>query len=115
MSSIDLPDSGDFDPTKEIDRGGILDTTPLKFGKFRGKTPEWVSEHGVKGDDYLRWAYETVHNFPVCSDALYREIGGRGTRAVAVQSPVDKAKAAAAARKRATLDDDGEDLGDIPF
>ena len=58
----------------------VLDHTPLKFGKFRGKTPEQVAEIDPR---YLCWAYETVSNFPTCSDALYRECGGRGHKAVA--------------------------------
>lgn len=58
--------------------GGIMDATPLKFGKFKGKTPEQVAE--IK-PDYLVWAYENVAQFAVCSDALYRECGGKGSRA----------------------------------
>lgn len=78
MSTNTLPDDEDFDPTANTDKGAMLDHTPLKFGKYRGKTAEWISE---ENPGYLRWAYENVAGFPVCSDALYREIGGRGSRA----------------------------------
>lgn len=63
-----------FDPA-------ILDHTPLVFGKFKGKTPEWVATYGEKGESWLCWAYENVSNFCVCSAALYRECGGKGSRA----------------------------------
>lgn len=61
-----------------------LDHTPLKFGKFKGKTPEWVSENELLAagrKSWLIWAYETVGNGDVCSEALYREMGGKHSRA----------------------------------
>lgn len=62
-----------------MDAEGTLDQTPLKFGKYKGKTPDKVSELDPQ---YLIWAYETVAQFPVCSAALYRSVGGKGKRAV---------------------------------
>lgn len=62
-----------------------LDHTPLKFGKFKGKTPEWVADNEILRDErsksWLIWAYETCGNQDVCSSALYRELGGKGERA----------------------------------
>lgn len=92
MTTDVLPDGDDFNTANAADRGAILDSTPLKFGKFKGKTPEWISENAPKGDNYLCWAYETVAQFDVCSDAMYRDIGGRGTRAVLQLSPTQAAK-----------------------
>lgn len=62
-----------------MDAEGVLDQTPLKFGKYKGKTPDKVSDLDPQ---YLRWAYENVAQFPVCSAALYRSINGKGKRAV---------------------------------
>lgn len=45
-----------------------LDHTPLTFGKYRGRTPDDVSE-----DDpgYICWMYDNVKNKPTCSRTLY--------------------------------------------
>jgi hypothetical protein len=64
-----------------------LDSKPLAFGKFKGRTPEQISEMPPRDAQYLVWAYENVGNSDVCSDALYRELGGKNSRA-----PVDKSK-----------------------
>jgi len=47
---------------------GELDHQPMTFGKYKGKTPEWVSENDPA---YLIWAFDTVKDKPVCSKALY--------------------------------------------
>jgi hypothetical protein len=66
----------------DIDKDGILDNTPLKFGKYKGKTPtQLLDSEGKTELSWLRWAYETVTNFPVCSEALYKAAGGRLSRA----------------------------------
>lgn len=44
-----------------------LDHTPLTFGRYRGQTPDEVSEHDPK---YLVWMYDTVKNRPTCSKTL---------------------------------------------
>lgn len=43
------------------------DTSPLVFGKYKGKTPEQVAEIDPS---YVVWMYETVKPAP-CSTALY--------------------------------------------
>lgn len=69
-------------PEMEIDKDGMLDHTPLTFGMYKGLSPEKVvDQHGSRGEKWLRWAYETVGNKPVCSAALYKDIGGKGKRA----------------------------------
>jgi hypothetical protein len=68
--------------TFDLDKEGILDSTPLKFGKHKGKKPEDMAVGSLKDQEYLRWAYENVGNNDVCSRALYHELGGRGTRAI---------------------------------
>lgn len=70
-----------MDESLDIDREGMLDHTPLKFGKYKGHTPEGISDLGKTGCQYLIWAYENVGNFDVCSAALYKDIGGKGKRA----------------------------------
>lgn len=57
-------------------RESELDTKPLQFGKFKGKTPEEVSELPQKERQYLVWAWENVGNSDVCSHSMYRECGG---------------------------------------
>lgn len=44
-----------------------LDTTPLCFGKYKGKTPLEVL--GIN-PDYLVWMYKEVERFPTCSAEL---------------------------------------------
>lgn len=51
---------------KEKDRSNI-DNEPMTFGKYRGKTPEEVSE--IDGP-YLVWAYQARETKP-CSEAMY--------------------------------------------
>lgn len=43
------------------------DQTPLKFGKYRGLTPEELID---EDPGYLVWAYETVGKH-LCSHSLY--------------------------------------------
>jgi hypothetical protein len=62
----------------------MLDFTPLTFGKYRGKTPEYVAENDP---GYLRWMYETVTDKATCSYALYRDAGGQKNRTVYVIDP----------------------------
>ena len=89
-----------------MDAEGTLDQTPLKFGKYKGKTPDKVSEWDPK---YLIWAYENVAQFPVCSEAMYRSVGGKGKRAI----HADAQKVVADRKKAAAADFDDED--DVPF
>lgn len=49
-----------------------IDATPLSFGKYRGRTPEWISEHDPQ---YLVWAYGTIKNRTVCSFPLATQCG----------------------------------------
>ena len=44
-----------------------LDKTPLTFGKYRGMTPDEVSEHDPS---YVVWMYETIKP-KKCSSFLY--------------------------------------------
>lgn len=44
-----------------------LDKTPLRFGKYKGKTPDEVSEIDP---GWLVWAHKNV-KWPVCSQWLY--------------------------------------------
>ncbi len=71
-----FPDESLYEPTPEQ-----LDATPLNFGKWRGKTPEEISQLPNKRDrEYVVWAYENVErrDRPVfCSEVLYRDSGGR--------------------------------------
>lgn len=48
------------------DKEGI-DDTPITFGKFKGKTPDEVSE--IK-PDYIVWMWDNFLD-PPCSEALY--------------------------------------------
>jgi hypothetical protein len=106
----------------DLDREGMLDATPLKFGKFRGKTPEEISNMSPRDAQYLVWAYETVGNFDVCSEALYRELGGKWKRAEATRkkansdyvAPPDRYESRGHSHaKPASSFDDMDD--DIPF
>lgn len=56
-----------------IDRASDLDHTPLTFGKYRGKTPNDVSESDPR---YIVWLYETVKDRDTCSQLLYKECKG---------------------------------------
>lgn len=73
-----------LDRPESRNSGKMLDHSPLKFGKFKGKTPAVVAE---EDQQYLVWAYETVGNFDVCSEALYKDCGGKGKRAVRDNGP----------------------------
>lgn len=44
-----------------------LDHTPLTFGKYKGKTPDQVSNYDP---NYLVWLYDTVTDKPTCSKLL---------------------------------------------
>lgn len=77
-----MPDDDFLNEPDSKNTGEMLDHSPLKFGKFKGKTPSAIAELGKVGESYLTWAYETVGNFDVCSEALYKDCGGRGKRAV---------------------------------
>jgi hypothetical protein len=48
----------------------LIDHTPLTFGKHRGKTPEHVAE---EDPSWLKWAFETIKDKGICSQALYRD------------------------------------------
>lgn len=41
-------------------------TDTLKFGKYRGKTLEWVLEHDV---EYIEWAREEIEWFDIDEEA----------------------------------------------
>ena len=43
-----------------------LDLTPLKFGKYKGQTPEEIAEHDPS---YIQWMYDTIKP-PPCSKEL---------------------------------------------
>lgn len=105
--------------TFDIDSDGILDNTPLKFGKFRGKTPSHVAEKEYRGEGWLVWAYETVGNFDVCSATLYKDCGGKGTRAKGTASVANPAYARSQSSSpysgKSIAGDQGEDEDDIPF
>lgn len=63
-----------------------LDFLPLKFGKFKGRTPNWVAENDPNPrGNWLVWAFENVGGFDVCSFALYRDVGGKGDRSIRAQ------------------------------
>lgn len=95
MAAIEFPEEPeDFSPADELDEEAILDRTALRFGKYKGRTPEWVAENeGYKGKSYLTWAYETVGNFDVCSAALYRDCGGKGKRVEGTHSQTTNKRA----------------------
>lgn len=76
-----------LDRPESRNSGEMLDHSPLKFGRYKGKTPAVVAEKEPKGESWLRWAYETVGNFDVCSEALYKDCGGKGKRAVRDDGP----------------------------
>jgi hypothetical protein len=44
-----------------------LDHTPLTFGKYKGQTPDEVSENDP---GWIVWAYDNVKNRKVCSKTL---------------------------------------------
>ena len=46
-----------------------LDTQALTFGKFKGRTPDWIMRNEPS---YLVWAYENTDH-TVCSKELYEE------------------------------------------
>lgn len=69
--------------TFDIDKSGILDNTALTFGMYKGKTPtQLFDSEDKKAIGWLRWAFETVGNREICSEAMYRACGGKGKRAV---------------------------------
>jgi hypothetical protein len=89
----------------------MLDFTPITFGKYRGKTPEWVAENDP---GYLRWMYETVTDRGTCSYALYRDAGGTRGRPVSVINRSQPQGTPAPKRdKQLGYFDDMDD--DIPF
>lgn len=45
-----------------------IDDTPLKFGKYRGYTPNEIAEKDPK---YIVWAFENLDTKP-CSKDLYK-------------------------------------------
>lgn len=54
-----------------------LDDTPLKFGKYRGSTPNQVLENfGKDGAQYIVWMHKNVLNFDTCSPSLARIAAG---------------------------------------
>jgi hypothetical protein len=89
-----------------------LDFEPLKFGRFKGKTPEQVAELPMRDRQYLVWAFENVGNFDVCSSALYRDLGGKGSRAKVESGKRDQRKYKPE-QKNITVDQEtGELFGD---
>lgn len=64
-----------------------LDHTPLKFGKFKGQTPDKIAQ--TTDGSYLVWAYENVQGFDVCSHALYKDCGGTGSREARAKPETD--------------------------
>lgn len=59
----------DDTPTPECPVEADPDNTVLTFGKHRGKTPEQLSN---LDPHYIVWAYETIKDKVICSDAMYR-------------------------------------------
>lgn len=57
-----------------------LDFTPLKFGKYKGVTPESISE---EDPEYIVWMWE--EGLRHCSEALYRDC----KQEVEISSPGD--------------------------
>ena len=45
-----------------------LDKTPLTFGKYRGKTPDEISEIDPS---YIVWMCKSIKDRPTCSEFLY--------------------------------------------
>lgn len=64
-----------------------LDHSPLTFGKYRGKTPDEISELGKDGENYIRWMFETVENKPTCSRLLYEACGGKPLKPLPTNPP----------------------------
>ncbi len=96
-----------------------IDFQPLRFGKHKGKTPEVISDLDPK---WLRWAYENVTNFPTCSAALYKDMGGKLSKAKAAarstaekpyRAPYENTNHAPAKPDKFGFDMDLDD--DIPF
>lgn len=57
-----------------------LDDTPLKFGKYRGSTPNEILEnYGSDGASYIVWMFKKVENFPTCSPSLAKIAAGEQT------------------------------------
>jgi len=48
------------------------DATPLSFGKYRGRSPDWIAENDPQ---YLVWAYGKIKNRTVCSFPLAKSCG----------------------------------------
>lgn len=56
-----------LDLEKELNKTDAdLDDTPLTFGKYRGKSPDWISDNDP---DYLLWLVRET-GFNRCSKAL---------------------------------------------
>jgi hypothetical protein len=130
MSTDPFDDLDGVDSSKSVSPEEI-DHTPLKFGKHKGKTPSQVAllEEGERSQ-WLVWAYENVGNFDVCSATLYRDLGGRRSRAVAqpgrpnsrtdvpAQTYTDDrytSRASAPAKPRTGFEDFDDFDDDIPF
>lgn len=45
-----------------------LDETPLTFGKYKGKTPDEISD---LDPSYIVWMYDTIKPH-LCSEAMYK-------------------------------------------
>lgn len=93
--------------TYDDDSADDLDHSPLTFGKYRGQTPDEISELGKDGMNYIRWMFETVENKPTCSRLLYEACGGKPLKPVA---PIPKQDSGGLNSK-----DDEEWDDDIPF
>ena len=44
-----------------------LDHTPLRFGKYKGQTPDEISEHDP---GYIVWMFDTIKDRKNCSQTL---------------------------------------------
>jgi hypothetical protein len=83
-----------------------LDHTPLTFGKYKGKTPDEVSQMGTSGENYIVWMYDNVDRFPTCSEALARACGWKPPQDRPLYKPPMFPK---------PVEFDGIDDDDIPF
>lgn len=54
-------------PKKKEMQGEDKDCTPLTFGKYKGETPDEISDHDP---GYIVWAWENLE-FKPCSRAMY--------------------------------------------
>lgn len=79
-----------------------LDKTPLRFGKYKGKTPDEVSEIDP---GWIVWAHKNV-KWPVCSQFLADACSGHKH---------EKRKDAPAPELGEDIDDWGDVEDDCPF